>query len=490
MLYYSMKKYYHKYKKYNQKILFIQKGGIEDDNNIFTLQFNEKKRDVLNRYGINVSDPNFQQNTLFRNLSNEVKTIGQPSVNGTVKLLNYELGNRNFKTILKISTSIDADNSNYEYLAGLSINFFKNYFPNFLYTFAYVKFNNTNNTIDNYQTLNGSIIKNNTTVNVGITKNQTDLKEGCNNNDKSGVLIEFINNALTFDDFIQEIQKNYQSANIELYNLLFQIYMALFSLRDNFTHYDLHTGNVMIISLKNPHKISYTLKNKTYVILTRYLPVIIDYGRCYFRCDELRLNSTDVIRDACKTNCNYYHPNNKQCNLTVRGLWGIFDEFGVPQNDINNFFINTRTKNESHDLRYIYLIIRDTNLQQYDIIAQLKNHELKYLFSEVRYGSNGLYGLPEDNSPESGLLNNIESCKNILLSYHDNIYNQSKNIYQNIFAEINIDCNMINKWRYKQERYENISPDRYSEINLDQNQNQNQNQNEGLRIYQNRFRNS
>ena len=86
---------------------------------------------------------------------------------------------------------------------------------------------------------------------------------------------ERLDTMLTKKDFIDD----------DLINVLYQIYMPLSTIANEFTHYDLHKGNVVIYEPKKGYYIDYRyiLNDKTIVeFKSRYIAKIIDYGRSFF----------------------------------------------------------------------------------------------------------------------------------------------------------------------------------------------------------------
>jgi len=73
-------------------------------------------------------------------------------------------------------------------------------------------------------------------------------------------------------------------------NVVTQVILLLHYLnqRYGFTHYDLHWRNILVVDLLNKHRLKYPDYEDTgcphvtgYTVYSRYLPVIIDYGRAY-----------------------------------------------------------------------------------------------------------------------------------------------------------------------------------------------------------------
>jgi hypothetical protein len=95
------------------------------------------------------------------------------------------------------------------------------------------------------------------------------------------ITIQYIKGAKRLDDML----KIDGFIDNDLINVLYQIYMPLSTIANEFTHYDLHKGNVVIYEPKKGYYIDYTyiLNDETKVkFKSRYIAKIIDYGRSFF----------------------------------------------------------------------------------------------------------------------------------------------------------------------------------------------------------------
>src|SRR5699024_1716601 len=70
-------------------------------------------------------------------------------------------------------------------------------------------------------------------------------------------------------------------------NILTQLILALGVAYEKyeFTHYDLHSNNIIVRELDEEVEIKYTIEGKDYFVVTKYIPTIIDYGRSFIRVD-------------------------------------------------------------------------------------------------------------------------------------------------------------------------------------------------------------
>jgi hypothetical protein len=148
------------------------------------------------------------------------------------------------------------------------------------------------------------------------------IKKSCTD-DSFAILIQHIENPITFSDFLD----SYISFDEEeLFNILYQVYAVLDYYKKWFTHYDLHSSNVLLYKLPNSRFITMNYYNEhtnvTTTIHTRYLVKIIDYGRSYFKGGYATLAAMK------KAKC--FH----------------FTSY--------RFHINNYTSNHSHDLRLVF----------------------------------------------------------------------------------------------------------------------------------------
>jgi hypothetical protein len=288
-----------------------------------------------------------------------ITRIGSPSANGFINLISYKNSKdtNRFKTVLKTSVELSSDNNYYEYVVGNCINIIKEFVPNFIYTFTFSNLD---------PKLKKSLSENKIFNDLASFKNGTDFKNkmdhselqsydnignGCEKNDRASVLIEYVPNGISIEDLIKE-QEFLLDGNYNIFCLLFQIYAALVGLKEIYTHYDLHLGNIMIVKLPKKVKIIYT--NLKIILYTKYIPVIIDYGRSHINC--LKLGTTIFSRVFSEISCENSKCNslgNKSCDTRLKGL--VIQRYKDNYSNQNNFYnINLRVKNESFDLRFLH----------------------------------------------------------------------------------------------------------------------------------------
>lgn len=346
--------YKQKYLKYKYKYLKLKGGKNEDENFDFFFNFNTKKDEILNKY------EKFYNKDL---INSPIRRLGQPSANGFINSINYKnnTDQKTFNTILKTSKRLNADNIYYEFIVGNCINILKKYYPNFCYTFAYLN-------LDDHLKNELEVCK--SFENIGLFKEKSyfklfkdlnelqtlrNISEGCSNNNKSSVLIEDIPSSISFNELLNDPEFKCDVSYYTFCNL-YQIYYTLNSIKKIFTHYDLHEKNVMYLKLNKKIKIIYEADPESVILYTRYIPVIIDYGRCHINC--LELDNNIFSRIFSEIACESDKCNNKiypLCNTDSKGIW-TYRKSPLEYFD-NKYYTNYRKKNESHDLRYIVNIL-------------------------------------------------------------------------------------------------------------------------------------
>jgi len=250
-----------------------------------------------------------------------VKRVGKHSNQGFVRRIKFNRDGTSAYTILKTALEKTDDNLFYEFMVGsLLINNMKRYFPCFLQTYGLYISKNTENVREPenfvFEPINGETIDNY-------------IKESCKYSDSLSILIQDIESPIIFEEFYirkyDELLKNNirssdktelgQFYEVELPQLLYQIYAPLSKIAHLFTHYDLHMKNVLLYDIGKCVEMKYH-KTKTnpeddISFKTRYIVKIIDYGRCYFDHKLLELGKDSLLYDKicgiteCDPNCGF-----------------------------------------------------------------------------------------------------------------------------------------------------------------------------------------
>jgi hypothetical protein len=194
------------------------------------------------------------------------------------------------------------------------------------------------------------------------------IGKGCKNNDKASILIEYIPNSLNINNLLADSDFN-QFANVEVYNILFQIYACLSGLKNFYTHYDLHYNNVMFVKIPDNKivQINYNINNKEYKIYTQFIPVIIDYGRSHINC--LKLNDKDKLNLISSKLFSEIACENPDCNSRIPPGCKTYNSGLIIERDENEYYskmddfysIDIRHPNQTIDLRFINLFMTKLN---------------------------------------------------------------------------------------------------------------------------------
>ena len=346
-----------------------------------------------------------------------IKKIGKLSTNGYVLEIQYSKQDYNAHSILKNSLTSGSDNLAYEFFVGKYINKQIKRFPCFLETYdLFTRIPPEKQITD----LQNQLIR--------ITnKSKNDIfKISCNISGYLSLLIQHISNAQTLRDKL-----HYPDFIInDLLFALYQIYMPLMCLQNEFTHYDLHSDNVLLYEpvVGKYIQYHYFVDGNKITFKSKYIAKIIDYGRCFFY-DTDSNNSKYIHQEICKEkDCK------PDCGSDVGYAW-------LTSNGLNpgDYFINSSEVNISHDLRLLYDI---TIMQKYIPSGSLTQFPiLKELLYKVEYGIGirGDQNKPHGTipNPDSGIpdkINNVQDAYIMLeeLVKHSTIQKQNKDVYQHM----------------------------------------------------------
>ena len=318
----------------------------------------------------------------FNLLSQPLKTIGKESANGFVKELTYTKDGYVANAILKSSSDPGSDNLLYEEIVGIFLNKIGKYVPCFLETYGVYKY--TSKAFYNKMKDNNIVNQINVVGNLQyLTEFNTNLiKYACSDQSQYlAIIIQYLKDAKTLKDMYNDIsfRKNH------LIEILFQIYMPLAHLTNIFTHYDLHSSNVLIYKPVNNGYIeySYHLKDGNIVkFKSPYIAKIIDYGRSFFYDNKNRSSMwmSDVVTKVCDTT--YRH-----------GFYYLFQP--------EYHYISSSYYNQSHDLRLLY-ILKMRNLKKQDITEPVLLEMYDKLKYDYKHGT---------QSRDSGYPNSLNNCK-------------------------------------------------------------------------------
>jgi hypothetical protein len=199
----------------------------------------------------------------------------------------------------------------------------------------------------------------------------------------------------------------------DLLSILLQIYIPLMILKDEFTHYDLHTNNIVLQPAVNVNGSRYKTfsyahdainGSRTTTFRSKYTAKIIDYGRSFFQDpSNPKLGSRYVYKKVCEV---------QTCNTQQTGICGTrigFNWLANPNGKFtanNDYFINSSRSNISHDLRLMRMLL--TKLQYLKNVIVEKNEQLKFPVTlalhacAARETYSGVFGTPPVESKHTG----------------------------------------------------------------------------------------
>ena len=370
----------------------------------------------------------FKGFTGFDYVVNPITPIGEVSENGFIKLLQYSRNNYNAYAILKSSKTSTSDNLIYEYIVGERyINRVMERFPCFVETYGAYYYKSS----EKWKTFHDSKILTKPHLNSLESQKSIEWDKACKSSKYAAILIEQIKDASS----LSSCYKNNTTQIIEghLLYILFIIYHALSSISKEFTHYDLHAGNILLYEPKKGKYIKYVyhLNDTMITFHCPYIPKIIDYGRSFF--DNGNLNSKKIYNKVCDV---------KECNPNCGGAKGLGWLNPTPYIQISSY-----QKNESHDLRVLNILKDRTKTIPKKRLNKTGKKTLE-LLNKVVYGvgvksPNKSYGTVQNLSMNSAKIYNVNSAYKILKKQiEDNeIMEENKKLYNdpdNCIGTLNI----------------------------------------------------
>jgi hypothetical protein len=343
----------------------------------------------------------FSDFTDFSHLS-KVVNAGSESANGFVLNLHYESMNYKANALLKSSRKKKSDNLYYEYLVGtLFVNKMNQIFPCFTETYHLFEHRT--------ELSKGRLLKNELSVNKyskWLKVNTCDaslikdsfkcIDESCKNGVSFAILVQYISNPISLASFVVKHRHDILFED-QMICILYQIYACLSYLKDHYTHYDLHTENVLLYKLPDGKYVNIKYVDErsgnTVTVKTNYIAKIIDYGRCYFgNLGNNGLPTSKMIGDTIF--------NSKVCSKLVPSKVGYnFFKYEATE---RNFYISSLMRNKSHDLRLAYILSKMT-VKMYNLF-------------ENRIIYDGPFGTPEKETDGSRNLHNVSDMYHFLES--------------------------------------------------------------------------
>ena len=352
----------------------------------------------------------------FEYVISPVKIIGR-GANGFIKSITYERDGYTANAILKSSNSPYSNNLLFEYIVGQYINKKCLVFPCFIETYGWYQYKTYEDWsyMKNTQEVSAKELKDSLEIgevalkkyiNSGKwqkicyeDKTQKDskikdcteldylLKVACAKSQYLSILIQSINNTKNIHSMItlpsEDADFNFPSK--DLLNVLYQIYMPLATLSETFTHYDLHSWNVLIYEPVSGKYIDYkyVLDDGSIVeFKCRYIAKIIDYGTAFFKDDsntEISGSSKSIYETICK--------NIPECNDGPGDYCGKdkgFATFG-DKNFVSEYSVDSCVRNRTHDLLLLYRIKKELKRPSWS--DKVSNPFLQNIFDNLEYGN-------------------------------------------------------------------------------------------------------
>jgi len=359
----------------------------------------------------------FKGFTDFQYVKSPIKKIGEVSANGFVKEVEYEKEGYKAHAILKCTQKPNSDNLVYEYLVGIKyVNRILHSFPCFVETYGLYYFDKESN---------WKIMKDKGPVHYSNLKHllpqaNIDYVKACKESKYATILIQHIQHAKGFDTMM----KNTTFIKNDLLYSLFIVYHALAFNSKTFTHYDLHTGNVLLYEPVNGKFIEYHYHNKNGTVITffsPYIPKIIDYGRSFF--DNGNVSSNKIYDKICSV---------KECDPDCGSKVGMV--WLDPEPYIT---ISSSKKNESHDLRLLYSLKK--SIETMNVPTEKTFTETEKVLHKVVYGislskEDKEYGTKENLKMPSDKIYNVKGAYQALKQVIENpdVVTENQQNYSNM----------------------------------------------------------
>jgi hypothetical protein len=239
------------------------------------------------------------------------------------------------------------------------------------------------------------------------------MNKDCEAPEKTILLIQHLREPVT----IGKVVNTKESFLVHVPSMLFQIYSVLHTLRDEFTHYDLHTGNVLLYEIPEDKYVTmvYHLPNGegSVTFRTKYIAKIIDYGRCYFSSAKgggVWSSSQEYYNALQEINTN----TNRKCSDNR-----TYVSFGA---DNGSSHTDSKKRNQSHDLFFVknidFHIRTHKDMKREEIMKIVYTKFYKDIVDKVQYNERG--GTPEINNSDygtSGKIYNVTDMFHALKKY-------------------------------------------------------------------------
>jgi len=355
----------------------------------------------------------FQGFSNFNHVQFPIVKIAKGS-NGYVHEIKYRRENYSATALLKSTLDPEADNLIYEYLVGKYINKKRLLFPCFLETYGVFQYANE----DAHHIFSSSYL---TKSDVNFDEDLIPIQDtdpdffaiSCKNSLYLTVLVEYIHEAIPIRTMANLPPLEFEKfVNNELVYILFQVYMPLSMLVDEYTHYDLHDQNILLYKPLDRKYIQYHYHLSDGSVVTfksRYLVKIIDYGRSYFYENETK-NSLQIFNTLCQT---------KECNQNGE-FCGIDSGFSIlaPEEKEGAFhFISSQKSNKSHDLRLLNELRKKIKKSPSLVLPEITDFFKRIVYSED-------YGTKARDSDGTNTIYNVVDAFHALVKLTNPVRNE------------------------------------------------------------------
>lgn len=380
----------------------------------------------------------------FQYVAPPIRSIGTASINGFVKEVRYKKNGYEAYAVLKSSAASTSDNLAYEYLAGQFLNQQCSYYPCFVETYGlyYYKDYQKWKHIKETKEITTNVLKDSLTP-YSFTNSKEDYIKMCESSKFSAIMIQHLKNASTLKETLENKSPKTKSfIRDDLISVLYQVYMPLSQLKDRFTHYDLHSDNVLLYEPVKGKHIRYHYHNtdgSTVTFCSPYIAKIIDYGRCFFKYKRDEKSSKTILdpKEIYEKLCE-----EPKCNEdSVCGSTSGLNWLRQPYTN-KSHFISSQMANVSHDLRLLSYI-KDNDKPRIKTLD--KDPETQIMFEtitkgfldKVTYGEgitgkNKQFGTkPNTKSGYPDKINNVEDAERVLRKIiADQYQDQNQNQYK------------------------------------------------------------
>ena len=384
--------------------------------------------------------------TSFKHIDDEspINIIGEDSDNGFINQIAYSIkieglfGKPDYDykayAVLKSAQTENSDNLLYEFLVGEFINRQNLRFPCFLETYGLFKYKNEATWTQMQNPTNDKTILNPKNIETLLLKDAIHIPydipydTACTQAKYLAILIQHLKGITTLDKKIKSIPFVSQ----DLLYVLFQIYVPLDLLKDNFTHYDLHLNNVVLYTPAKDKYIEYHYHfkdGKEVVFKSQYIAKLIDYGQSYFKDETTGMDSKKIYDALCG------EPVCKNC-----GIGNGFLLLNLPPD--NKYYVNSKAPNVSYDLMILNNIKQKFKSISYMKIPYIDNISVRYLT---------LDGTPEvkNTGLPNNQINNVQDAADYFISevQKDDAQTINEDFYKRFtsLGQLHIYCNEKDK---------------------------------------------